>query len=157
MKGLRRLVKLVFKDFMLKFLIILLIGLTFESIGVVMLKKGMEKIGDVKTVSVSEVMRIVKAGATNGSILLGVFFEALFFAILLILMSRSDISLLWPLTGLSFVFATFAAIIFLHEKVSPMRWAGVALVVAGAVLIGYSEKANEHAKTTTASPASTAQ
>ena len=131
---------------MLKFLIILLIGLTFESIGVVMLKKGMGKIGDVKKVSVSEVTRIVKAGATNGSILLGVFFEALFFAILLILMSRSDISLLWPLTGLSFVFATFAAIIFLGEKVSPMRWAGVVLVVLGAVLIGYSEKANERAK-----------
>ena len=131
---------------MLKFLIILLIGLTFESIGVVMLKKGMEKIGEVKEVSVSEVTRIVKAGATNGSILLGVFFEALFFAVLLILMSRSDISLLWPLTGLSFVFATFAAIIFLGEKVTPLRWAGVALVVMGAVLIGYSEKANERAK-----------
>ena len=140
---------------MLKFLIILLIGLTFESIGVVMLKKGMEKIGDVKKVSVSEVMRIVKAGATNGSILLGVFFEALFFAILLILMSRSDISLLWPLTGLSFVFATIAAIIFLGEKVSPMRWAGVVLVVLGAVLIGYSEKANERAKAAT-TPSSSA-
>ena len=94
---------------MLKFLIILLIGLSFESIGVVMLKKGMGKIGDVKEVSVSEVARVVKAGATNSSILLGVFFEALFFATLLILMSRSDISLLWPLTGLSFVFATIAA------------------------------------------------
>jgi drug/metabolite transporter (DMT)-like permease len=136
---------------MLKFLIILLIGLTFESIGVVMLKKGMEKIGDVKKVSVSEVARIVKAGLTNGSILLGVFFEALFFGILLILMSRSDISLLWPLTGLSFVFATIAAIIFLNEKVSPMRWAGVALVVMGAVLIGYSEKLNERTKTVPAS------
>ena len=142
---------------MLKFLIILLIGLTFESIGVVMLKKGMEKIGDVKKISVSEVARIVKAGATNGSILLGVFFEALFFAILLILMSRSDISLLWPLTGLSFVFATIAAIIFLGEKVSPMRWAGVALIVLGAILIGYSEKANERAKTVITSNTSTAQ
>jgi uncharacterized membrane protein len=131
---------------MLKFLIILLIGLSFESIGVVMLKKGMGKIGDVKEVSVSEVARVVKAGATNSSILLGVFFEALFFATLLILMSRSDISLLWPLTGLSFVFATIAAIIFLNEKVPPMRWVGVALIVAGAIIISYSEKANERAK-----------
>jgi drug/metabolite transporter (DMT)-like permease len=135
---------------MMKFLIVLLIGLTFESIGVVMLKKGMEKIGDVKKVSVSEVTRIVKAGATNGNILLGVLFEALFFVILLILMSQSDISLLWPLTGLSFVFATIAAIIFLNEKVSSMRWAGVALIVAGAILISYSEKRNERAKAVSA-------
>ncbi len=131
---------------MLKFLIILLIGLTFESIGVVMLKKGMDKIGDMKKVSVSEVTRMVKAGATNGSILSGVFFEALFFVTLLVLMSRNDISLLWPLTGLSFVFATFAAIIFLNEKVSSMRWAGVALIVVGAILIGYSEKVNGRTK-----------
>jgi uncharacterized membrane protein len=138
---------------MLKLLIILLIGLAFESTGVVMLKKGMGQIGDVAKISVSEVTRIIKAGATNGSILFGVFCEAVFFATLLILMSKSEISFLWPLTGLSFVFATFAAIIFLGEKVSPMRWAGVVLVVMGAVLIGYSEKASERAKAVSSTPA----
>jgi drug/metabolite transporter (DMT)-like permease len=136
---------------MFKFLIILLIGLTFESTGIVMLKKGMGQIGDMQKISVREVARVVKSGLTNASILLGVFFEALFFVTLLILMSRNDISLLWPLTGLSFVFATFAAIIFLNEKVSPLRWAGVALVVMGAVLIGYSEKMNDRAKPAPAS------
>jgi drug/metabolite transporter (DMT)-like permease len=131
---------------MLKLLLILLVGLAFESSGVVLLKKGMTQIGDMKKVSASEVARVVKAGATSPSILLGVFFEALFFGCLLILMSKSDIGFLWPLTGLSFVFATFAAMIFLNEKVSPMRWAGVVLVVMGAILIGYSEKLNERAK-----------
>jgi drug/metabolite transporter (DMT)-like permease len=134
---------------MLKLLIILLIGLTFESIGVVSLKKGMEQIGEVKKISASEVARIVKAGLTNKCILFGVFFEFLFFVALLILMSKSEISFLWPLTGLSFVFATFAAMIFLGEKVSPMRWAGVVLIVMGAVLIGYTEKSGERAKAAT--------
>jgi uncharacterized membrane protein len=55
-------------------------------------------------------------------------------------MSRSDISFLWPLTGLSFVFATLAAIAFLGERVSQVRWAGVILIVLGAVLISYSEQ-----------------
>ena len=131
---------------MLKLLLILLVGLAFESSGVVLLKKGMTQIGDMKKVTTSEVARVVKAGATSPSILLGVLFEALFFGCLLILMSKSDIGFLWPLTGLSFVFATFAAMIFLNEKVSPMRWAGVVLVVMGAILIGYSEKLNERAK-----------
>ncbi|MBC8097526.1 MAG: hypothetical protein H7Y43_17110, partial [Akkermansiaceae bacterium] len=84
---------------MLKLLLILLIGLVFESAGVVLLKKGMDRIGDMPKVSVSEVVRVVKAGVTSPQILLGVFFEALFFACLLILMSKSDISFLWPLTG----------------------------------------------------------
>jgi drug/metabolite transporter (DMT)-like permease len=118
-----------------------LIGLVFESTGVVLLKKGMSQIGEVKTVSVSETVRVVRAGATNPHILLGVFFEALFFISLLILMSKSDISLLWPLTGLSFVFATIAAIWFLNERVSGARWAGVVLIMLGAALISYSEYA----------------
>jgi drug/metabolite transporter (DMT)-like permease len=128
---------------MLKLLLILLIGLAFESTGVVFLKKGMSRIGAVNAVSAGEVARVIKAGATNPQILLGVLFEALFFACLLILMSRSDISFLWPLTGLSFVFATIAAVWFLDERVSALRWAGVVLIMIGAGLISYSQQVKE--------------
>jgi len=134
---------------MAKLLLILIIGLMFEAAGVVLLKKGIGQIGEAKQFSAAEVARVVKAGATNGSILLGVLFEALFFASLLILMAKSDISFLWPLTGLSFVFATFAAMWFLHEQVSPMRWGGVVLIMIGAALISYSE----HVKTNQAGAA----
>jgi len=134
---------------MAKLFIVLIIGLVFESAGVVLLKKGMGQIGDLKTFSVPNLIRVIKSGATNPSILAGVLFEALFFACLLLLMSRSDISFLWPLTGLSFVFATFAAIWFLGEQVSPVRWAGVILIMLGAALISYSE----HNKPLTKGPA----
>src|ERR1035441_9212634 len=126
---------------MVKLLSILIIGLIFESAGVVSLKIGITQIGDMKEVSVAELVKVVKAGATNVSVLLGVFCEAVFFASLLILMSKSDISFLWPMTGLSFVFATFAAIWFLHERVSPVRWVGVVCIMIGAALISYSEHA----------------
>ncbi len=132
---------------MAKLLLILVIGLVFESTGVVLLKKGMSQIGEVKIVSAGEVGRVLKAGVTNGQILLGVFFEALFFVCLLILMSKSDISFLWPLTGLSFVFATLAAILFLHEQVSVVRWAGVIFIMIGAALISYSEHSRLPART----------
>jgi drug/metabolite transporter (DMT)-like permease len=124
---------------MAKLLIILLIGLVFESAGVVLLKKGMATVGEVKKITVTEIARLVKAGATNPQILLGVFFEALFFVCLLILMNESDISFLWPMTGLSFVFATIAAMVFLGEHPSAVRWAGVILIMIGAALISYSE------------------
>jgi drug/metabolite transporter (DMT)-like permease len=128
---------------MAKLLSILIIGLIFESAGVVSLKIGITQIGDMKGVSVAEIVKVVKAGVTNVNVLLGVFCEAVFFASLLILMSKSDISFLWPLTGLSFVFATFAAMWFLNERVSPVRWAGVVCIMIGAALISYSEHAKE--------------
>ena len=138
---------------MVKLLCILLIGLVFESTGVVLLKKGMTQIGEVETMSVAAVARAVKAGLTNRQILLGVLFEALFFVCLLILMSKSDISFLWPLTALSFVFATLAAMWFLHERVSMVRWGGVVFIMVGAALISYSE----HAKTDLQPPKSESQ
>jgi len=138
---------------MIKLILILLIGLVFESTGVVLLKKGMSRIGEVKAVSAGEVARVIKAGAANPQILLGVFFEALFFACLLVLMPKSDISFLWPLTGLSFVFATFAAIWFLDERVSGLRWAGVVLIMLGAALISYSEQAKDKTSQTPAAAA----
>ena len=136
---------------MAKLLSILIIGLLFESAGVVSLKVGITQIGDMKAVSVAELAKVIKAGVTNVNLLLGVFCEAVFFASLLILMAKSDISFLWPLTALSFVFATFAAMWFLHERVSSIRWAGVVFIMIGAALISYSE----HAKPKPAPPGAT--
>src|SRR5882762_2607162 len=128
---------------MAKLLLILLIGLVFEATGVVLLKKGITQVGEVKKIGTAEIIRVIKSGITSPIVLLGIFFEALFFGCLLVLMSKSDISFLWPLTALSFVMTTLAALIFLNERVSAVRWAGVLFIVIGAALISYSE----HSKT----------
>ena len=77
---------------MAKLLTLLLVGLLFEAIGVVLLNKGIKEIGDVPHVNAAEIIRVVRTGATNPNILLGVFFEAIFFGCLLILMSKGDVS-----------------------------------------------------------------
>lgn len=128
---------------MTKILAILIVGLICEAIGVVFLSKGLKQIGEVKQVNATEIWRVVKAGANNPSILLGVAFEALFFVALLVLLSRSDVSFVWPLTALGFVLTTLAAKFFLQEEIPPMRWLGVLLIVLGAGLITFSEKAKE--------------
>lgn len=135
---------------MLKVLLILLFGLACESAGVILLKKGIMHIGGMNGYAFGEMLRVFKAGITSPQILAGIFFEAVFFGCLMLLMAKTDISFLWPLTGLSFVFATLAAIWFLDEKVSSLRWIGVALIMVGAAFISYSE----HAKVK-ASPDST--
>jgi drug/metabolite transporter (DMT)-like permease len=126
---------------MLKLILILLVGVVFEAIGVVYLSRGLKQLGDVPRVTPAEIIRVVKEGITNPQIIAGVFFEALFFGCLLMLMSRSDVSFIWPLTALSFVFTTLAAKFFLHENISATRWAGVCLIMAGAALVTWSERA----------------
>src|ERR1700689_3796854 len=124
---------------MTKLIAILLIGLVLEAVGVVFLSQGLHEIGEVKKVSASEIGRIVGRGVGNRNILLGVLFEALFFGALLYMLSQKDVSLIWPLTSLGFIFTTLAAALFLNEKVSAVRWAGVAMIAMGAGLTSYSE------------------
>lgn len=124
---------------MAKLLVILLIGLLFEAVGVVLLKRGINEMGDFGKPSVRQFVGVVRKAVVNSNILLGVFFEALFFACLLLLMSKADVSFLWPMTALSFVFTTIAARFLLHESVSTARWIGVVLIMAGAALITWTE------------------
>jgi drug/metabolite transporter (DMT)-like permease len=126
---------------MAKLVIILLIGLVFEAIGVVFLNKGLRQIGEMRRVSPAEMLRVVKAGAANPHLVTGVFFEALFFACLLTLLAKADVSFVWPLTALGFVLTTLAAKLFLHEHVSGWRWTGVAFIMLGAALVTWTERA----------------
>ena len=126
---------------MTKILVILIFALCVEAVGVVFLSKGLKQIGEVQTISSREISRIIAKGATNSSILLGVALEAAFFGALLYLLSQRDVSLIWPLTSLGFVITAVAARFILKEEITVVRWAGVALIVIGAALVSYSEKA----------------
>ena len=125
---------------MAKLIIILLFALVLEAVGVVLLSHGLKQIGELSHWSVAEVLRLVGRGFTNGSILLGVLMELIFFLALLYLLKNADVSLVWPLTSLGFVLTTLAAKYIRHEEVSALRWMGVVLIMAGAALVGYSEK-----------------
>ena len=128
---------------MTKFILILLIALVFEAIGVVFLSGGLKQIGEPKTMNVSEITWLITRGATNKNILMGVFFEAIFFGFLLYMLSQKDVSIVWPLTALGFIITSLAAKIFLKEEISSIRWAGICLIVLGAGLVTWSAKQKE--------------
>src|SRR5437763_10629110 len=125
---------------MLKLILILIVALVFEAVGVVLLSQGLQQIGNAERITPAAVKRVIAQGVTNPNILLGVFFEAIFFAALLVLLARADVSLIWPLTSIGFVLTTAAAKFIRHEDVSTLRWSGVVLVMIGAALVGWSEK-----------------
>jgi drug/metabolite transporter (DMT)-like permease len=126
---------------MTRILLILMLALAVEAVGVVCLSQGLKQIGPAPAFSVRDIARVIARGATNGSVLLGVALEAAFFAALLYLLAQRDVSLIWPLTSLGFVITALAAKFILHEHVTVSRWVGVGLIVLGAALVSYSEKA----------------
>jgi drug/metabolite transporter (DMT)-like permease len=125
---------------MAKIILVLIVAAIIESAGVIILTRGLKEIQGVREITVSEIVRVVKSVLTNGKILGGTALEAIFYAALLYMLSKSDVSFIWPLTSLGFIFTTLAAEVVLHEKVAPTRWAGVLLIAGGVCLISYSEK-----------------
>jgi uncharacterized membrane protein len=128
---------------MAKILLILVVAAIIESIGVAFLGGGLKEIHGAQEMTVSEISRVLRSGATNGKILLGVGLEAVFFGALLYMLKVRDVSFIWPLTSMGFIVTTLAAEFILREKVSAGRWAGVLLIAMGALLISYSEHAKE--------------
>ena len=130
---------------MTRLVLFLLLALVLEAIGVVLLSKGLKQIGELQSYTAGEIGRLIGRGATNPWILLGTALETAFFVMLLVLLKRNDVSLIWPLTSLGFVLTALTAKFIIHETVSPLRWAGVVLIVMGAGLVAWSEKAKERA------------
>jgi drug/metabolite transporter (DMT)-like permease len=134
---------------MIKVFVILFVGLVCEAVGFAFLGRGIREIGAPDVMTPSAIVRLVKAGATNGNLWLGMFFEAIFFATILVLISRRDVSFVLPLTTLGMVFTTLAARLILHEQVSVLRWTGVILIVLGSTCVTYTEQSKQPSPTPT--------
>jgi uncharacterized membrane protein len=52
------------------------------------------------------------------------------------LLSWADLSYVLPVTSLGYVASILLGRFFLNEQISPERWAGTLLIVAGTVLVG---------------------
>lgn len=144
---------------MTRMVLVLLLGLVLEAVGVVLISKGQKSLQTRFEPRMEVVARMAREALANPALLTGVAFEAGFFGCLLFLLSRFDVSLVWPLTSLSLVVTTLTARVVLHEQVSGLRWAGVGFILLGAAIVLYTEKhktppAQEPSAPSSGSPAS---
>ncbi len=68
-------------------------------------------------------------------VMLGISLLILWLLTRMTLLSWADLSYVLPVTAIGYVLVAITAKIFLHEYVSPWRWAGIALIVAGVTLV----------------------
>ncbi|HEX8088405.1 MAG TPA: EamA family transporter [Blastocatellia bacterium] len=105
------------------------------SVGDVLITKGMKDTGEISTLRFRELAAIAKTALTNRHFLAGVLFMAVSYFSFLAALARADLSLVLPATSISFVITTVGAKVFLKERVTRLRWAGILLVCVGVALI----------------------
>jgi drug/metabolite transporter (DMT)-like permease len=109
-----------------KYLVLAAVAL-FASIGDTLLSRGMKDIGNV---GFHQLQRVIFAVA-NPWVFCGVAFLLGFLAVISEALSWADLTFVLPATGLGYAAMALAARFFLHEQISPSRWAGIALIVVG--------------------------
>ena len=75
---------------------------------------------------------------TYKNLLIGIFIFGSGLIPLILGLKYSDLSLLYPLTSLSYVWTAIYSAYFLKEDLTGYTWAGIAFTVSGVFLIGVS-------------------
>jgi transporter family protein len=108
---------------------------TSNATGDVLITRGMKEIGDISAVSHLQFLKIVKSVLTNLSFLSGVFCLAVSFFSFMIVLSWADLSFVVPATAIVYVVSILGAKFILKENINSMRWAGTLLVGLGVALV----------------------
>jgi drug/metabolite transporter (DMT)-like permease len=116
---------------------LIIIMMASESIAQIFMKTGLNAIG-MNNISFSNFAEFALKSATSVYVCLGLLIFFLNFFIWITVLSRVDLSVAFPICGISYIFVPMLAMIFLHETINPMRWAGIILIIAGVSLVAKS-------------------
>ena len=67
----------------------------------------------------------------------------LIFVIWSTILSKIDLSVAVPIASFSYILVPITSIIFLHEKIGLLRWAGILLILTGVIFVSLSTKEEE--------------
>lgn len=107
-----------------------------NALGNLMLGYGMRQVGDISSYSPLALVSSGLAAMANPWVLGGVALLTLFFATHAIVLSWADLSYVLLVTAIGYGLVTLLSWAVLGEHVSATRWAGVAVITLGVVLVG---------------------
>jgi drug/metabolite transporter (DMT)-like permease len=130
-----------------KYLVLLAI-IVFGSTGDTLLSRGMKQVGEIHWNHLGTAV----AAIANPWVAAGVVCLLVFFASYSTALSWADLTYVLPATSIGYVVVALLAKFFLHEHISPQRWAGILLITAGVGFVagGPSQTVHEDVEPTLA-------
>lgn len=106
--------------------------------GQIMLKNGMNAVGKIEKAESLVSAETISKMASNIFVVLGLLLYALSAIFWLGAISSLEISLAYPLMSLSYVLVAVLAFFIFKENISVLRWAGIAVIILGCVMLAKS-------------------
>lgn len=116
--------------------VLVVLMVLFSSVGNILLRKGMTEIGEVSLASPAAMATAFLRTLASGTIWMGIGLLLAFFICYLVVLSWADFSYVMPASAVGYAVVAFLGYAVLHEVVTPLRWAGVAVICLGVLLVG---------------------
>ncbi len=110
------------------------------SVGDTLLSHGMKQIGPVSITHLGMLLSAMR----NAWVDTGVLCLLGFFASYLTALSWADLTFVLPSTAFGYVVVALLSKFWLHETVSPYRWAGIVLIVCGVGFVANGPSLTQH-------------
>ena len=126
------------QDLHLKTAILIFIMISLTPLGDTFLGKGMKQIGAMGTWAPASLFHFFFRSFTSGTIWIGIGLQLAYFIAYLLVLSWADYSYVQPASSGVYVLIALLAHFVLRETISPLRWAGVAVICAGVFVVGHT-------------------
>ena len=115
--------------------VILLISVSFTSIGQLVLKKGLLNIGAIERLGLRFFQMLV-----HPLVILGVAFAILGWTAYVMALSKSELSYAYPIWSLTYVVVPLLSLFIYKESISLLKMGGLAFIAVGVILVAISIK-----------------
>ena len=120
---------------MLRVVIAMAVAAGSAALGQILLRRGMLEVGSLENYAPMALVSYFWHALCNPYVIGGTILNAVFYFLFLAALSWTHVTVALPMTAIEYGFAAFLAVMILKERVPPVRWAGIALVVLGVIFI----------------------
>ena len=128
----------------LKIFILIVLNDVIDTVAQLFMKKGLIHTG-ISAVGFGNITEFIARNASSAFVWAGILVYTLNFFVWILILYKIDLSIAMPVGSTSYIFIPIAAVLFLHEHVSPLRWAGVILIILGIHFVSQSKKTPKEA------------
>ena len=123
---------------MAKSLFLIFLAIIIGLGGQLSLKTGMNRIGRIDTIDLSNILSLIGKVALSPIILFGLGLYVVGFIVWLIVLSRVDLSFAYPMISFNYVLVIFFSWLVLGEQIALTRLAGALVICTGVIILSRS-------------------
>jgi transporter family protein len=120
---------------MYRVLVAMTLAAASAALGQIFVRRGMLQVGSLENYAPLALASYFWEALRNPYVIAGTVLNAAFYFLFLAALSWTNVTVALPMTAIEYGFAAILAILMLKEQVSVVRWAGIALVIFGVILI----------------------